>query len=363
MVFIVEGKKRCVLYQDCQGVSEVYGQLLMMSIVVLAFSTIGLAVFSDGGVVKPEHIPNTDLSENINLDTNDIKIVHSGGETIDLSSIEINLSVNGLQVLPPYVPPYDTSVSNFTVIDSDGTLRKKDDNGTYSSNNVFRLGDCIVINTNETRDPANPTKKLDLKTTDDIDMFFVDTPSKQVIQKVALQRGNKDNSGVMESVTGSNWITPYPNGTATDTSGGWISTESVNEIGDGIFTVYYPPSENDSDPNSTAQEFDFNINATEGGVSAPIHKVILKIVYSAHKGNYNYLADISIAEPENWIRVNSGMTAFVDDFDDYDIDITPYVKSTDELEKLKARVVIITDSNENTEKKKAWIDFVGVHIE
>lgn len=362
MVFIVEGKKRCVLYQDCQGVSEVYGQLLMMSIVVLAFSTIGLAVFSDGGVVKPEHTPNTDLSENICPDTNDIKIVHSGGETIDLSSIEIILSVNGLQVLPPYVPPYATSVSNFTVIDSDGTLREKDDNGTYSSNNVFRLGDCIVINTNETRDPANPTKKLDLKTTDDIDMFFVDTPSKQVIQKVALQRGNKDNSGVTESVTGSNWITPHPNGTATDTSGGWISTESVNEIGDGIFTIYYPPSENDSNPNSTAQVFDFNINATEGGVSAPIHKVILKIVYSAHKGNYNYLADISVAEPENWIRVNSDKKTSMNDFDAYEIDITPYVKSIDELEKLKARIIIITDTSEKTEKK-AWIDFLGVHIE
>ena len=78
----MEGKKRRALGQDCRAVSEVYGQLLMISIVVIAFSTIAVTVFSDGGVVKPEHTPHTDLQEKVNTTTNTIKIFHSGGEPL-----------------------------------------------------------------------------------------------------------------------------------------------------------------------------------------------------------------------------------------------------------------------------------------
>ena len=90
----MEGKKCRALGQDCQAVSEVYGQLLMISIVVIAFSTIAVTVFSDEGAVKPEHIPHTDLQENFNRSTNKIQIVHSGGEAIDKSAIKIIVSVN-----------------------------------------------------------------------------------------------------------------------------------------------------------------------------------------------------------------------------------------------------------------------------
>ena len=86
----MEGKKHRALGQDCRAVSEVYGELLMISIVVIAFSTIAVTVFSDGGVVKPEHIPHTDLQENFNTSTNKIQIVHSGGEAIDMSAIKDN---------------------------------------------------------------------------------------------------------------------------------------------------------------------------------------------------------------------------------------------------------------------------------
>ena len=68
----MEGKKCRALGKDCRAVSEVYGQLLMMSIVVIAFSTIALTVFSDGGAVNPEHTPHTDLQENINTNTNHV---------------------------------------------------------------------------------------------------------------------------------------------------------------------------------------------------------------------------------------------------------------------------------------------------
>ncbi|AKB53492.1 hypothetical protein MSBRM_0494 [Methanosarcina barkeri MS] len=321
----------------------------MMGIVVLAFSTIAITVFSDGGVVKPEHTPHTDLQETVNATADIVEVVHSGGEDIDLSNIKIILIVES---------PGKSELKHLEFSRSKFEIRNPD--GTDSDDDLFMLGDCIFIDTSKADDRGG---KYNITSSDTIDMFFVDMPSEQVIQRVALQHGNKDISGVTDLVTGRYWITPYPNGTATDTSGGWISTEATNEIGDGIFTVYYPPSKNDDDPNSTAQVFDFNINSTKEGVSAPIHKVTLKIVYSVHDGSYKDLAlDISIGEPENWIRVDEDMPQYKQDFDAHEIDLTPYVKTIDDLEKFKARFVIITNASKNADKK-SWIDFLGIHVD
>lgn len=71
-------------------------------------------------------------------------------------------------------------------------------------------------------------------------MYFVHTGSDQVIQRVTLQNGGKESESSDDTYgTGKYWITPHPNGTATDTSEGWISTGAVNETGDGVFTTYY----------------------------------------------------------------------------------------------------------------------------
>ena len=60
----MEGKKYRALGEDCQAVSEVVGQVLMIAIVVLAFSSIAVVIFSDV-VVNPPHTPHTDLQEKI----------------------------------------------------------------------------------------------------------------------------------------------------------------------------------------------------------------------------------------------------------------------------------------------------------
>ena len=88
----MEGKKYRELGQDCQAVSDVIGQMLMIAIVVLAFSGIALTVFSDDGAVNPPHTPHTDLRENINARDNTVQIIHNGGEAIDLKEIKIVFS-------------------------------------------------------------------------------------------------------------------------------------------------------------------------------------------------------------------------------------------------------------------------------
>jgi FlaG/FlaF family flagellin (archaellin) len=162
----VERKKYRELGEDCQAVSEVIGQVLMIAIVVLAFSSIAITIFSDEGVVNPPHIPHTDLSEKINTNTDIVQIIHNGGEAIDLKAIKIILSVNG--------DPFSFNLS-------DPGVTFFSSNGSESNNGVLMLGDFIEINTSQ--------RGLDLKNDDTIDMYFVHTPSQQVIQRVTLQNG------------------------------------------------------------------------------------------------------------------------------------------------------------------------------
>lgn len=67
--------------QDCQAVSEVMGgTVLMISIVVLAFSSVALTIFSEGDSMDPPHTPpHTNLRENINTSEDTVEIFHNGG--------------------------------------------------------------------------------------------------------------------------------------------------------------------------------------------------------------------------------------------------------------------------------------------
>ena len=55
----------------------------MIAVVVLAFSSIDVAVFSDGGAVNPPHTPKADLQESIDTGANIVKIFHMGEEAYD----------------------------------------------------------------------------------------------------------------------------------------------------------------------------------------------------------------------------------------------------------------------------------------
>ena len=178
----MEGKKYRALGEDCKAVSEVIGQVLMIAIVVLAFSAISAIIFSDV-IVNPPHTPHTDLSEKINTVDDTLTILHSGGETIDLKAIKILVSVNGIQ--NEFIVPDPSN--------SDPIVEIRHLDGSLSLDSVLMLGDYIVIHTNQDTNKnyvnGKNQKRIDMKNTDIIDMYFVYIPSQKVIQKVTLQSG------------------------------------------------------------------------------------------------------------------------------------------------------------------------------
>ncbi len=135
----------------------------MVAIVVLAFSSISLAVFSDGGAMNPPHTPRTDLQESIDTGTDIVQIFHSGGEAIDIRYIKITLNdADGQQA------EYNMSDPDVEVFDPRGNKLSSDD--------VFTLGDYIVINTSSNN----------VNITNEANLYVVHTASSQVIHKAIL---------------------------------------------------------------------------------------------------------------------------------------------------------------------------------
>jgi hypothetical protein len=312
----------------------------MISIFVIAFSTIAVTVFSDHGAVKPEHIPHTDLQEKFNSSDDKIQIVHSGGEAIDKSAIKIIVNVDGEKA-----GEFDGDHNDFKIKRPDG----KEDN-------VFTLGNYIEID----------TKSMSLEKEDNIDIFFIDTPSQQVIQKAVLQRG---------SVEVIDWITPHPYGSVYSDStvnGGWQSTESVAESDDTLHT--------DSQiPKSTyvTENYTFGIDADEMGISNSFTSIFLRIIYQVKNNSPNTLK-LSIFNGTQWVpiapneiqtkmpeyhSIEESVTANPPDkyTGETTYDITQYIKNTNELEKLEVSFSVEGNADENSEKS-VWVDFVGIHV-
>jgi FlaG/FlaF family flagellin (archaellin) len=334
VALILEGKKYRKLDRDCQAVSEVIGQILMIAVVVLAFSSIAITIFSEGGAVNPPHTPKADLQENISAAKDTIEISHEGGDTIDLREIEIVVYINGQEA------NFNMSDPGFQTFTPDGSL----------TNETFMLGDRILINTSQSRG-------IDFTSDDSVDLYFVHKESSQVIQRARLQSGGGGGSGYSIDY----WITPFPFGTAVDTSGGNISIQAVKKAGDGSYTTYYPPSKFDPNTNSTHQSFAFNIDAARAGITE-IHNVTVQIVYNLKDSSFqDVFLDISVTDPESWIRVNSSMPEFHTGFQPCSINVTSYVTTINELENLKVRFVAVTNANYNP-AKWARIDYLGLKV-
>jgi len=162
----LEGKKYRALGENCQAVSEVLGQVLMIAIIVLSLSSLATTIFSDVVVVNPPHKQHTYISERIDTNADTIQILHSGGEAINLKMLKIILSVNG-------------KLAKFNM--SDPSVKVLNSRGSVLDNGFLMLGDCIQINMRQLG--------IYLKDKDTVDMYLVNTKSGQVIQRVAFHGG------------------------------------------------------------------------------------------------------------------------------------------------------------------------------
>jgi hypothetical protein len=159
----LEGKKYRALGENCQAVSEVLGQVLMIAIVVLSLSSLAITIFSDVVVINPPHKQHTHISERIDTNADIIQILHSGGEDINLKALKIILSVNG-------------KLAKFNM--SDPSVKVLNLRGPVPNNGFLMLGDCIEINMRQLG--------IYLKDNDTVDMYLVNTKSGQVIQRFEL---------------------------------------------------------------------------------------------------------------------------------------------------------------------------------
>lgn len=317
-------KKRKELTRNCQAVSEVVGYVLMISIVVLAFSSVALTVFSNGGAMNPPHTPHTNLQESLDRPEDTVKVFHDGGEDIDLEDIKIILEVDGQQV--------DFNMSEFQVLDPEGNL---------SSDDVFELRDCIVIDT---------SSKVNIEEANAIDLYFVHTESSQVIQKTMLWRDFGDLP---------DWITPYPYGSVYDSYGDkWWDTEVVHQIGDGYFT------ENDFPKDVTIYEsFTFG-SLEELGISegTSFSKVILKIVYRIHDQSAKLVLEINNAPEIMYELPKKANASITSEFVEKEFDITQYIKNSTDLENIEVKISTTPNADDQADKE-GWIDFIGIHLE
>ncbi len=314
-----------------RAVSETMGVALLIGIVVIMLSVEGAFIFSMGG---PEDLPHASLQEWMDTSEDTIYLKHSTGEAFRTDELEIVANVNGVSYVRTSPEIYE-------------------DLGNKSH---WDLGEVLVID-------AKSEWGLDLKDYDQIDLYIVDTPTKELVQKVKLT------TDFRKAPYEIGWITPM--GGARDTSpdgSAELYHVQFEEMSDeeGTHTVYHTPEKNgtETDPN-IYQEFDFGVNPCLYGYRPgdSLSNVTLKIVY---RTNDNSLLKIQLRFYDvdnslNWFYRNITLPE-KNNFSVANVSLTEYINTTEDLANFTVRLEAVTNANENA-KKEVNIDYLGLWIE
>ena len=92
---IVPKKRTETFTKDCDAISEIIGELMMITIAVVAFGLLVAIVFSYKG---PADSPQADIDGWVDAGTNTVYFRHGGGELIDVGDLKIILNLNGTSV-------------------------------------------------------------------------------------------------------------------------------------------------------------------------------------------------------------------------------------------------------------------------
>ncbi|WP_440954185.1 type IV pilin N-terminal domain-containing protein [Methanosarcina sp. Mfa9] len=323
--------ERKTIMKNDRAVSETMGVALLIGIVVIMLSVEGAFVFSRGG---PEDFPHASLQEWMDTSEDTIYLKHCSGEAISTDELEIVANINGVRYVHTSPEIYE-------------------DLGNKSH---WDLGEVLTIN-------ASSEWGLDLKDYDQIDLYIVDTPTKELIQKVKLTTDFRKTPYEI------GWITPI--GGARDTSpGGSAELYHVqfeeNSDDEGTYTVYHTPEREGNETIPTIyQEFDFGVNPCMYGYRPgdSLSNVTLKIVY---RTNDNSILKIQlrfydIDNSSNWYYRNVTLperNAFTAEY----IDLTDHINTTEDLANFTVRLEAVTNADEHSQKE-VNIDYLGLWIE
>lgn len=318
--------ERKTFVRNDRAVSEVMGVALLIGIVVIMLSVEGAFVFSRGA---PDDFPHASLQEWMDTSEDTIYLKHCSGEAISVDELEIVANINGVRYVHMSPEIYE-------------------DLGNKSH---WDLGEVLVIN-------ASNEWGLDLKDYDQIDLYIVDTPTKELIQKVKLTTDFRKTPYEI------GWITPI--GGVTDTSGGSATLADVQRENDSDYTVYKTPTKNGTETDPTIyEEFDFGINPCMYGYRPgdSLSNVTLKIVY---RTNDNSLLKIQLRfydvdSSANWFYKNITLpekNAFTATY----VSLTEYINTTEDLANFSVRLEAVTNANEES-GKEVNIDYLGLWIE
>ncbi len=92
---IVPKKRTETFTKDCDAISEIIGELMMIAIAVVAFGLLVVIVLSYKG---PADSPHADIDGWVNVGTDTVYFRHGGGELIDVKDLMIMLNLNGTSV-------------------------------------------------------------------------------------------------------------------------------------------------------------------------------------------------------------------------------------------------------------------------
>lgn len=329
------------------AVSEVMGVALLTGIVIIMLSVLGTSIFSMDG---PADVPNTKIQAWMDSSENKIYLKHSGGEFLDTKDCEILLNFRGEK----YVYPSEMIFEGL------------------GNENIWRLGEVLTID-------ARNIWGMDIKNTDDVELFLIDVPSKQPIQ-VSRLTPNYETEPLLKI-----WITP--NGNVIDTSGSGsennpkkgygspLQVRFVDSTTDDVpqndkmdnedrhCTTYYPPSGDELNA-SIYQEFDFDIVPPDYGLTPgdSLSNVTLKIVYYAHDKSVKKMKVKFYTEKLGWLYNNKECPKYPSVFGTELFNLTGYVNSTEDLANLKIRIEAVTNASEPA-KKEIFIDYMALWIE
>lgn len=303
-----------LIRNDC-AVSEVMGEVLLTTIAVLLVSSIGIFISTYDGAVD---VPHTQVKEWMDDKTDTIYLEHSGGEFLKTEDFEIVTSINGTR-----------HVYNSSEIYAN-----------LNNSNSWGLGQTIEINTSS-------KWGIDIKDENEIKVFLIDKPSKQVIQQLILSSGETRSS---------EWVTPQ--GEVKDTSpNGSATLLDVYEMNDNFYTTYHPTS----DPN-TYEEFNFSTPSTFWGISPGenVSSAELKIVYKVKDSSCKDIKlriwDASNGTDGTWVDNSLNVTG--SSFVTYSLDLSTYIDNTYDMENFRVRL----EATKASDEKSLYVDYIALYV-